>query len=70
MIEIMNDGGYTANAAIPIVEDILIHATSFSKVEFIFCPREANFVTHLLAKEVDIQPNIWFEKPHILLSRC
>jgi hypothetical protein len=61
--EILKDGGYTANAAAPIVEDLCIQATSFSKVEFSLCPREANYVTHLLTKEVDPQPNVWFEEP-------
>jgi hypothetical protein len=35
-----------------------IQATFFSKIEFDLYPKKANYVTHLLPKEVDFQPNV------------
>jgi hypothetical protein len=59
----LKDGGITATAASPIIEDICIHALSFTKVDYAFCPRNSNFVAHVLAKDCDAQPNVWFEDP-------
>jgi hypothetical protein len=43
IIEILKDGGFTAMAAAPIIEDICIHALSSTKVDF-FCPRNSNLL--------------------------
>jgi hypothetical protein len=63
MIGILKQGGFTVMATSSIVEDICIQATSFAKVELIYCPREANYIAHSLTKECDTKPNSWFEDP-------
>ena len=62
----MNEGGFSSTAAALIFEDIGIQATSFNKVEFSFCPRNAKKVAHVLDKECATQPSVWFEEPPIL----
>jgi hypothetical protein len=44
MIEILSDGGFMAAAAPPIIEGICIQASSFMKVEFVFCLRSLNYI--------------------------
>jgi hypothetical protein len=50
-----------AIASAPIVQDICVQATSFSKVEFIYVSRNANCVAHALAKECGPQPSVSLE---------
>jgi hypothetical protein len=63
VINVQKAGGFTPSAAAPIIEDMCIHATSFIRAEYEFCPRESNFVAHNLANECGTQPNVWFEFP-------
>jgi hypothetical protein len=54
---------------VPIVEDICIQATSFTKLDFTYYSRDTNFVAHLLGKECDTKSNAWFEElPAFILS--
>jgi hypothetical protein len=50
VVETMNDGGFSATAAIAIFYDCNLLVSGFSKVNFEYCPREANIVAHELAK--------------------
>jgi hypothetical protein len=63
VIEILQNGGYTASAAAPIIDDMCIQVSYFSRVEFVSCTRESNSVAHSLAKECGTQPGVWFEDP-------
>ena len=51
VINILQNGGFSATTAAPIFEDICIQASSFGNVQFTYCPREANRVAHTLAQE-------------------
>jgi hypothetical protein len=50
VVQTMNDGGFSATAATAIFYDCNLLASGFSKVNFEYCPREANIVAHELAK--------------------
>lgn len=59
----MNGGGFSSTVAAPYYEDICIQATTFSRVEFNFCNRDANCVAHCLAREADQNQRVWVDEP-------
>jgi hypothetical protein len=46
----MNGGGFSATTATTILYGCNLLASGFSKVNFEYCPREANIMVHELAK--------------------
>jgi hypothetical protein len=63
VVETTNEGGGSSTAAHAIYQDVAIQACSFDKVNYVFCPRDCNFVAHYLAREVGDQPGVWIEDP-------
>jgi hypothetical protein len=50
VVQTRNDGGFSGTAATSIFYDCNLLSSGFSKVNFEYCPREANIVAHELAK--------------------
>jgi hypothetical protein len=48
---------WSSVAAAPILQDICIQATTFSRVEYVYVPRNANSVAHSLAKKKTLELN-------------
>lgn len=42
----LKDGGFLPTAAAPLLKDICVQATTITKFMYVFCPRNANLVTH------------------------
>ena len=62
-IEVLQAGAFSSTSAAPYYDDICIQATTFGKVCFSFCSRDANYVAHHLAKEAEINPCVWVDEP-------
>lgn len=64
VINTMNNGGFTASGAAAIYSDCLVLAIRYNSVSFVHCPREANSVSHELAREAaSDQPALWVDEP-------
>ena len=64
VIDTMNNGGFTASGAAAIYSDCLVLIIGYTSVSFIQCPRDANCVSHELARlAVFNPPGLWVEEP-------
>ena len=70
VINTMNSGGFTATGAAAIYADCNVLIVGYTSVSFIHCPREANCVSHELARlAVSNPPSLWVEEPPASIIR-
>ena len=70
VIDIMNSGGFAATGAAAIYADCTVLSLGYTSVSFIHCPREANCVSHELARMVvSSLPGLWVEEPPTSIVR-
>lgn len=62
-VETLQTGGFSSMTAAPYYVDICFQATSFSRVEYCYCNRDANIAAHTLAREAVPQPRVWVDEP-------
>ena len=63
MINTMQNGGFTASGAVAIYSDCLALIIGYTSVTLAHCPREANSVSHDLARLASPSPSLWVEEP-------
>ena len=63
VINTMNNGGFMATGAAAIYSDCLVLIIGYASVTFVHCPREANSVSHELARLARPSPSLWVEEP-------
>ena len=63
VINTMNMGGFTATGAAAVYADCNVLIVGYTSVSFVHCPREANCVSHELARlAVSNPPSLWVEE--------
>ena len=63
VIHTMNSGGFTATGVAAIYADCNVLIVGYTSVSFVHCPREANYVSHELARlAVSNPPSLWVEE--------
>jgi hypothetical protein len=65
VVDIMGDGGFTANSAVAIYDECNTIWLGFQEISIEHCERETNQVAHELAKRAMISKNycIWDDDP-------
>uniref|UniRef100_A0A8R7TS11 RNase H type-1 domain-containing protein n=1 Tax=Triticum urartu TaxID=4572 RepID=A0A8R7TS11_TRIUA len=70
VINTINLGGFTATGAAAIYVDCNILIIGYTSVSFVHCHREANCVSHELARlAVSNSPSLWVEEPPASIVR-
>ena len=63
VINTMQNGGSTTSGAAAIYSDCLVLVIGYTSITFVHCPREANSVSHDLARLARPSPSLWGEEP-------
>lgn len=70
VITMMQNGGFSTTAAAAIYNECVVLSEASTLVTLVYCPREANLVSHELARAAWLNPpSIWLEEPVASIKR-